>query len=791
MKRAIGLIVALVAICALALGGWWFLHRNAEPPLAEQFPTVMGPCPDDSNDLAGIEGWAPGAGQASKMGNTGAGNMGGLGGALGGEATTPAPVATGCRLLAPAAVAYFQRVDDLRQAIPNDGDPGAAANALADAQAVFAFVRDRIHTDVYPGAMRGQIGALASRGGSSADKAVLLGGLLGAKSVPARYVHAQLNDADAARVVAAALLTPSQQSDPAAQDVAQKLASDFHVDLNAARQSYSTARSALDARTDSAITDARAHVADLAKQLADAKEPLSSTDRTRTALLANVRDHWWVQAQMGGAWVDLDPTLPDAKPGSHLGGSPTGDPVTEIPDNLKTTITVRLLGQTLDASGLHEATLVEATANTQVLYQRTIGVGLGARDNGAFDPLHVTSFVPSISMAGTDQTGDPVTPDPANGARLATVRLQIVSAVPGQPPVTSARVLLDRRAADGKSIDASWTPASTAYAMTQHATLLAMAGDFNDNFALSQDLANTLRYGAAAAYGIAGGSGTQQAPADLAQPFPVEAMHFFQQDGAVRQRLESQTSGLHFLYDRPVIVMVARGFSFDGAKPSVIERFDIVSNTMAAAGSDVAPTANAIRGYEDTAVEQTLLGVTTDGGTPAYMRAAAAAGVPTSVANDPRYGGVAIVTQRAVTFDGRPRTGWWQIDPVTGNLVGRMDDGAGQALSEYVTQMNDTMSMYSAISFYADMLRCQAFGITAPLRGESGPAGALGYLNCMKGAACSFLEGFAAGELYARQDADLQALAYNILDLSFDTHLGVSKTSWTPPGVWCSTYSPP
>ena len=211
---------------------------------------------------------------------------------------------------------------------------------------------------------------------------------------------------------------------------------------------------------------------------------------------------------------------------------------------------------------------------------------------------------------------------------------------------------------------------------------------------------------------------------------------------------------------------------------------------MAAAGTADAATVNAVRGYEDTVMEQQLLGIPTDGGTPAYMKTVANAGIPTSVSTDPKYGGLAIVPQNPVAFSGSNRMGWWQIDPATGNLVGRMDDGAGQALSEYVTQMNDAMSMYSAISFYADMLRCQVVGMTAPLRGESGGDAAMTYMNCMKGAACSFLTGFAAGELYARQDADLQALAYNLLDLSFDTPLGPSKGSWAPPGVWCSKFAP-
>lgn len=116
---------------------------------------------------------------------------------------------------------------------------------------------------------------------------------------------------------------------------------------------------------------------------------------------------------------------------------------------------------------------------------------------------------------------------------------------------------MDRCSTDQKSIDPSWTPVKTAYAMTQQSSLLAMSGDFSDTFALKAGLTDTLRYGAAAAYGVAGGVGRQRPPADMGAAFPVDAMRFYQMDAAVRQRLEAHTNGLRFLYTAPVIVGVS------------------------------------------------------------------------------------------------------------------------------------------------------------------------------------------------------------------------------------------
>ncbi|MDQ2992772.1 MAG: hypothetical protein M3R30_08150, partial [Candidatus Eremiobacteraeota bacterium] len=453
MKRLRTLAVLAVIVLAAIAGGWWFLaHRSSEPSIAEQFPSVAGPCPDNTNDLAGIEGWAPGAGKAAKMGENGNANVGGFGAAMGGSATTPQPESTGCRTLAPQAVAYFANVDKLRQAIPDDGDPTAIGATLKDADAVFAFVRDRIHTEAYPGTMRGQLGALASHGGSSADKALVLGGLLATKSVPARYVHTRLTDADAARVLAAVLAPASPTTDPNVA-LADKLATEFKIDLTAARTTFNNARAVVQKQTDEQIVAAQTPVAQLAKQLADANRPLSHVDSLRSTLLADVRDHWWVQANINGAWIDLDPTLPDARSGSHVGGAASDPPVTSMPDELDSTVTVRLISQTLDVTGLHDATVLESTAKAQDLYDYPISIGLGVRTNGEFDPSKATEFVPSIQ----DKTGDPIVPDPSGAPRLATLRLQIVTSVPGAPVTTATRVLVDRRATDGKSLDRSWT----------------------------------------------------------------------------------------------------------------------------------------------------------------------------------------------------------------------------------------------------------------------------------------------------------------------------------------------
>ena len=91
----------------------------------------------------------------------------------------------------------------------------ALAEALRyDPQAAFAFVRDSIAFDPYPGVLRGAAGTLAARAGNAYDRALLLGALLDAMNVPHRFAFAALSDEAAAAVLDRA----SQATDRATGD---------------------------------------------------------------------------------------------------------------------------------------------------------------------------------------------------------------------------------------------------------------------------------------------------------------------------------------------------------------------------------------------------------------------------------------------------------------------------------------------------------------------------------------------------------------------------------------------
>lgn len=776
MKR-----VALAVVVVILIVAGFFVWRmrsggNAATSAAFKVLFPAGPiaCPEDPNDLAGIEGWAPGAGKAEQMGQTGAGNISGFAGALGGAQPTPAPSASGaCKGLRRDVSARFDAIAQSAKYVPTDGfDVTARSGELDDANAVFAFVRDRIHTDPYPGVMRGASGTLQARAGSSADKALLMAALLEAKSIPYRFVHADLSDQDVASAIGAVLAAPPS---PQPYDLSNAFR-DLGIDPAAARAGAERVRKRVEAGTDATIAASRSATDALLATLKTKNVTLAVDDAAlRQAWTAALRDHWWLQVQQNGAWVDEDPTLPNAQPGTHLGAAPSTDALDALPDTVQTTMTVRLEATRIAGGAMQTATLVEKTMKLADVDLQPVVVTIGDRNGGATSIPKATSFTPSIGSSDGEATGDSF-----DTAGLARVDLQIDVQQPGLPLRSYRRIVVDRRTADGKGIDPAWNATRTAYALTAVYNILPMAGDLDQGFAGLREIDGMKTVRGFMAYTAAGGNGKQMPPPS-SETYPMQALHFFEADQIVRLRLES--NGARFFFDRPAIALERHGFALRAGRLSSVQAFDVVENSMAATGQQPAQAirANFTRGYADEYLEQHLWSSPNDGGTIAVMDQAQKDGVPLQLLTGERYGGTALGPARAVNVDGSPQIGWWQIDATSGNLIGRMGpDGAGQELAEYaIARANDWSTLYAMIQFYGDFFRCIAGAVEAPLSGLQGAAAQHWFEQCAGAAICSYLEALSSSEALSRLEiSDLDTLLYNILDLSVPG----SKDSWPPSG---------
>jgi hypothetical protein len=764
MRSAVRILVTLIVLAAIGGGAWYawrFSQQRSAQPSIDILATAPAPCPDDPNDLAGIEGWAPGAGQAEKTGQTGAGNIGTFGGGLAGDTSTPTPgpAAKKCTGISTQLDRYFARIAATGEAIPStEYDAGARAGALdANAETIFAFVRDNVATEAYPGAMRGANGTLAAHGGSPPDKALLLAALLSAKQIPVRFVHGPLSASESEAVIRTVL---ASRVKPATGD--PETLKKLSLDAAQVTAAGNEQRERVKALADEGIARAAAATDAL---LASATVQLAASDAAvRAAWTAAVSDHWWVQAQQNGTWTDLDPTLADAKSGTHL-ATATGDPADALPDALRTTVAIRLIGTFVDNGAASDKTLLDASATSADLALSSFSVVIGDHSKGAQALTEARNFTPSLTLAGREVSSDAFAPD--GPSRLTVLRLQIVTQIPGAAPRTAERVLVDRRAGGGATaIDSAWTPERTALALTSTFMGLVVSGELSRDFTAKHDAQSIKLARAFEAYTAAGGNGRQLPPPGIAEAYPYEVMHYFLYDSIARMRLEDGSNGaVRFFFDRPQIAMVHRGFTQHRKQRTGILEFDIVENGMAAAGTGgaTAVRANALRGYLDTSIERHVLGVEPAGNTIALFDAAARNGLK------PRTVALGTTTRiepgGPVTIEGRTISGWWELDPHTGNLVGRMAGGAGQAMVEYaIDRINDWSSLVGIMQFYGDFFRCIAMGVESPLSGGANPQAQ--FNNCALGAICALAESTLMGEAFSRCTSctNIDALIYNFLD---------------------------
>lgn len=309
------------------------------------------------------------------------------------------------------------------------------AQALGpEPEAAFAFVRDRLAFDPYPGLLRSAEGTLAARAGNSVDRALLLAALLRQHGHTTRLAFATLDDAAAGSVLARSLAGVAMPlKGPGAGSVM-----------------------ALDA--EAVLTRARRDHALLVAALGEATTALG--DQGELASIDDVRVHAWVQLAMpDGTWLDLDTTLTDALPGQVL-ASP-GTIADAVPDEQRQSVVVRVV-VTLEESGTtternvleeHLAAADAARADLWLTFAQE-GAGMGSTLAGQ---LEAAMWQPLLLVDGESRRGEafPVgaseEEDPDGfgsflgdgGARLAGLRLELESAAPGREPLREERILFD------------------------------------------------------------------------------------------------------------------------------------------------------------------------------------------------------------------------------------------------------------------------------------------------------------------------------------------------------------
>lgn len=185
---------------------------------------------------------------------------------------------------------------------------------------LFEFVRDHTWWVAYAGSLRGAQGTLMDRLGNSLDRSLLLASLLRVAGHDARLAHATLG-AEAAKAALAKVSPPPARRIVRTAEETAKIESALTAvgkQLGITPEAMQKAKEAT-LREQAALADAatartRQQVAQLGAVLGDAATAaVAQADRS-----GDLADHWWVQVESEGKWIDHDALLHEHAPGTKL-----------------------------------------------------------------------------------------------------------------------------------------------------------------------------------------------------------------------------------------------------------------------------------------------------------------------------------------------------------------------------------------------------------------------------------------------------------------------------------------
>jgi hypothetical protein len=353
-----------------------------------------------------------------------------------------------------------------------------------DPDALLAWVRSNTFWIPYHGELRGPVGVLMDRQGNSLDRAMLLATLLQKAGYTVRLAHRELSSDESEellpRLIAERL--DGLVGANALQPDVLSTDSDGHSPkdwTNTQLRTFTDLYSQLRARA--------ADQADrLLVQLPKARVGETWDARLRAASEA-CRDHWWVQFDQGGAWIDLDPVAGPA-PADRIARDPDRTMLPdEIPGQLRHEIAIRVIAEHwVNDSGAREeqvfervirpmdvvgaplvlqfwpaswptelnadpdarfgfrAAALEQTEWTAALLEGTqVAAQATIHATGDTHSLGTNPFGLGGGIAGALGSRGPRQPQSSNAPVLTAVWIEYAIRIPGQAPQTLRRTVFD------------------------------------------------------------------------------------------------------------------------------------------------------------------------------------------------------------------------------------------------------------------------------------------------------------------------------------------------------------
>ena len=281
--------------------------------------------------------------------------------------------------------ALWRTVEAIRRDLPRDGfDPQAVFDQVGPEPAkLVAWVHEQTRWLPYRGMLRGPVGVLQDRSGSSLDRALLLADLLRRAGITVRLACANLADAEATEVwrAFAKPVTVMETAPLSVEDVSEigaRSARKYGMDPAAAAAGASEAT----LQTQRLVETLTERVAQqeplLLEQLgfaAPGTQPVAA-DQPSLAELAAAKDHWWVQYRQTDKWIDADPLRPTGPWSTPVRTIdwPSDAASPGIDEALCHTVTIRVVAEKLLDDKRTTATALEKTLRPADLFGRRISL---------------------------------------------------------------------------------------------------------------------------------------------------------------------------------------------------------------------------------------------------------------------------------------------------------------------------------------------------------------------------------------------------------------------------------
>jgi uncharacterized membrane protein len=593
---------------------------------------------------------------------------------------------------APAAILRNQSVDPAYLASTPDAnrnDPfiqELAATLDYDPQRIFAFLRDEVGYQSYLGSLQGARGTLWSKAGNALDEASLGVALYRASGIPARYVQGTLND------------TLSQQLILSMFPEAYRVLGNVPV----------------------------------GKPLADpANDP---------ALLAETRQHYWIQIDTGAGFVDQDTTFRSAQVGQTF--TSASGTFAEVPDELRHKTRIRVNAEIYSqasalfgaGNGLSSSTVLDHTFNTVELVGRPLTVGnLVYSVTAGFVLVATTNTYTPYILVGDAAFGPSVEPETITGTSyqeiltnfplgtqvLTGLFLDVALSGPGMAAESYTRTLFDRigyAARQGLasptniSVDAGSRPAISPLDLTTLSILSSVQSP--KAAALFERYATEL---GAIASAPGGATLTNQVNALVALARATVARFAAISDQETANLASGFSAAAYFT--KPRILAATSRIDASAADPKLELGFDLINDAIRAV---LAPGQNAeavlgflsARGLFDSALEAFILpGATEARNTSAIvlMSKAMEEGIPlltidlsnlamlqtldlpaqaiARISASVNAGNIVVTPARSVLVNGLQLAGFLQLNPTTGESITIDQDGVHSGTVGYAITM--------------------------------------------------------------------------------------------------------